>query len=329
MKTGREVLLCDNRWMTAVFLLVYLTPTITGVRETKRNFLFGSTAVCHYGVVDVTIVSKYQFFDESDDTRLYCYYTGSYSNQNGYQFGVEVDTGSGTTFTPQRGTSKLSGEWWSTRILVNAGDFRVGAFSCQVSDGSQTEKAITFKMKSQADVWPVAFTVTASLGDPVTLQMVQKSSRNGTLEWRKGGVGGTVLAGQNGLNLTIASVQSSDEGIYECYYQGDTERKQGIMRLIVRDCAKNKWGPPSCTADCPVCYNGGVCDDNAGECVCPPGFHGQTCESACTNNKIGTSCTRECDGGDCTGQLLCVMDPYGCSCAPGLMGIECNTGEII
>ncbi|XP_066297939.1 angiopoietin-1 receptor-like [Branchiostoma lanceolatum] len=155
--------------------------------------------------------------------------------------------------------------------------------------------------------------------------MVQKSSRTGTLEWRKGGVGGTVLTGQNGLNLTIASVQSSDEGIYECYYQGDTERKQGIMRLIVRDCAENKWGPPSCTGDCPVCYNGGVCDDNTGECVCPPGFYGHNCESACANNKIGTSCTRECEGGDCTGQLLCVMDPYGCSCAPGLMGIECNT----
>ncbi|KAI8519485.1 hypothetical protein Bbelb_027420 [Branchiostoma belcheri] len=176
----------------------------------------------------------------------------------------------------------------------------------------------------KSDVWPAAFTVTASLGDPVTLQMVQKSNRTGTLEWRKGGVGGAVLTGQNGLSLTIPSVQSSDEGVYECYYQGDTERKQGIMRLIVRGCAKNKWGP-SCTGDCPVCYNGGVCDDNTGECVCPPGFHGHNCESACTNGKIGTSCTRECDGGDCTGQLLCVMDPYGCSCAPGLMGIGCNT----
>ncbi|KAI8490900.1 hypothetical protein Bbelb_313190 [Branchiostoma belcheri] len=273
-------------------------------------------------VVDVTIVSKYQFFGDSYSTWLYCYYTGSLINQNGYQFGVEVDTGSGTTFTSQRLTSKVAGEWWSTRIVVRAGDFRVGAFSCLVSDGGQTEKAITLKMKSQADVWPVAFTVTASLGDPATLQMVQKSSRTGTLEWRKRG---NVLTGQNGLSLTIASVQSSDEGIYECYYQGDTERKQGIMRLIVRGCAKNKWGPPSCTGDCPVCYNGGVCDDNTGECVCPPGFHGQNCESACANNKIGTSCTRECDGGDCTGQLLCVMDPYGCSCAPGLMGIECNT----
>ncbi|XP_035699639.1 uncharacterized protein LOC118432217 [Branchiostoma floridae] len=280
------------------------------------------------GVVDVTIVSKYQFFDEPADTWLYCYYTGSLINhQNGYQFGVEVNTGSGTVFTSRRGTGEISGRY-NVRIYGDAGDFRVGAFSCRVRtpDNSQTEKAITFKMKSQADVWPVTFTVTANTGDPVTLQMVQKSNRTGTLVWRKGGVGGTVLTGQNGLNFTMASVRASDEGIYECYYQGDTDRKQGIMRLIVRGCTENKWGPPSCTGDCPVCYNGGVCDDNSGECVCPPGFHGQNCESACANNQIGTSCTRECEGGDCTGQLLCVMDPYGCSCAPGLMGIECNTG---
>ncbi|XP_078692941.1 uncharacterized protein LOC144922766 [Branchiostoma floridae x Branchiostoma belcheri] len=302
MGTARETRV---RWLWAVLVLVCLTPSITGV-------------------VDVTIVSKYQFFDESDDTWLYCYYTGSLVNQNDYRFGVEVDTGSGTAFTPQRDSGAFF-RGTSSRILDNAGDFRVGAFSCQIRDGNQTEKAITFKMKSQADVWPVAFTVTASLGDPVTLQMVQKSGRTGTLEWRKGGVGGTVLTGQNGLSLTITSVQESDEGIYECYYQGDTDRKQGIMRLIVRDCAENRWGPPSCTGDCPVCYNSGVCDDNTGECVCPPGFHGQNCESACSYGMFGTSCKKACASGDCTGQLLCVTDPYGCSCPPGLMGIECNT----
>ncbi|XP_066297938.1 uncharacterized protein [Branchiostoma lanceolatum] len=311
METGREAQMRssrEHRWLGVVFVLFCLTPTITGL-------------------VDVTIVSKYQFFDESADTWLYCYFTGSLINQNGFQFGVEVDTGSGPGFTSWRSSDQVTGRW--VRIWEGAGDFRVGAFSCQIrnSDGSEREKAITFKMKTQADVWPVKFTVTANTGDPVTLQMVQKSSRTGTLEWRKGGVGGTVLTGQNGLSLTIASVQSSDEGIYECYYQGDTDRKQGIMRLIVRGCAENRWGPPSCTGDCPVCYNGGVCDDNTGECVCPPGFSGHNCESACANNKIGTSCTRECEGGDCTGQLLCVMDPYGCSCAPGLLGIECNTGE--
>ncbi|XP_019643725.1 PREDICTED: uncharacterized protein LOC109484805 [Branchiostoma belcheri] len=212
METAREATVRGR--LAVAFSLVCMIPIITGV-------------------VDVTIVSKYQFFNESDDTWLYCYYTGSLINQYGYQFGVEVDTGSGTRFTPQIINGVVTGDN-SVRIRDSVGDFRVGAFSCQVRGRSQTEKVITFKMKSQADVWPVAFTVTASLGDPVTLQMIHKFNRTGTLEWRRDGVGGTVLTGQNSTSLTIASARSSDEGIYECYYQGDTERKQGIMKLIVR-----------------------------------------------------------------------------------------------
>ncbi|XP_078575880.1 uncharacterized protein LOC144861750 [Branchiostoma floridae x Branchiostoma japonicum] len=281
------------------------------------------------GVVDVTITSNDPFFAPSDETRLRCLYTGTLIKQNNYQFGVEVDTGSGTVFTPQRGSGPVTGGYRVT-FLTTAGDSRVGAFSCQVqtTDGTQTDKAITFKMKREADVWPIAFTVTANSGDYVPLQMVQKSSRTGTLQWRKGGTtgsGGSVVTGQNGLTLTIDNAQTADEGFYECYYSGDSDRKQGIMRLIVRACVENKWGPPSCISDCPMCYNGGMCDDISGECVCPPGFNGTNCETACPANRIGTNCDRACDGNDCTGKLLCVMDPYGCSCAPGLMGIECNT----
>eukprot|EP00058_Branchiostoma_floridae_P025578 XP_002611068.1 hypothetical protein BRAFLDRAFT_70421 [Branchiostoma floridae] len=301
-----------------------------------RVLAFGVALTCvarfSTGVVDVTITSNGPVFNSSGDTRLYCYYTGTLIKQNNYEFGVEVDTGSGIGFTPQRSSGPVTGGYRVTFVTA-AGDARVGVFSCQVqtTDGTQTEKAITFKMKREADVWPVAFTVTANSGDYVPLQMVQKSSRTGTLEWRKGGTtgsGGSVVTGQNCLTLTIDNAQTADEGFYECYYSGDSDRKQGIMRLIVRACAANKWGT-SCTDDCPMCYNGGVCDDSTGECVCPPGFQGTNCETACPANRIGTNCDKACDGNDCTGKLLCVMDPYGCSCAPGLMGIECNTGPYL
>ncbi|XP_078575877.1 uncharacterized protein LOC144861748 [Branchiostoma floridae x Branchiostoma japonicum] len=294
-----------------------------------RVVVFGFVLTCvarfSAGVVDITLTNDVPFFGLSDDTWLYCYYTGTLNvnPQNSFDFGMEIDTGSGTTeFTAERNSGPTAGGRF-VKILAAAGDFRVGAFSCEVTEGSQTEKAITFKIKTEADIWPEAFTVTANTGEEVTLQMVQKSSRTGTLEWKKDG---TVVAGQTGLSYTIASVQSSDEGIYECYYQGTySDRKQGIMRLIVRDCAADKWGP-SCASDCPMCYNGGVCDDNSGECVCPPGFYGTNCETACTGDNIGTNCDKTCyRDGDCPGHLLCVMDPYGCSCASGLMGIECNT----
>ncbi|CAH1243137.1 FGFR3 [Branchiostoma lanceolatum] len=292
-----------------------------------RVLLFGvaltSVTRLSVGVVDITLTNDVPFFGPTDDTFLFCYYTGTLNQQNGFEFGIEIDTGSGTTITPWRSSGPTAGGRF-VQILAAAGDFRVGAFSCEVTEGAQTQKAITFKIKTGADVWPAAFTVTSNRGEEVTLQMEQKTSRTSTLEWRKDG---NVLSGQTGLSLTIASAQSSDEGIYECYYQGAySEGKQGIMRLIVRDCAADKWGPPSCTGDCPVCYNGGVCDDNTGECVCPPGFQGTNCETACTGDNIGTNCDKTCwRDGDCPGHLLCVMDPYGCSCAPGLMGIECIT----
>ncbi len=37
---------------------------------------------------------------------------------------------------------------------------------------------------------------------------------------------------------------------------------------------------------CLSCANGGLCDDVTGECICPPGFKGLTCETGnnlCSN----------------------------------------------
>ena len=42
-------------------------------------------------------------------------------------------------------------------------------------------------------------------------------------------------------------------------------------------CSANKWGPPDCFGVCDRCYNGGVCDDQTGDCVCAPGFAGPNC----------------------------------------------------
>ena len=44
-------------------------------------------------------------------------------------------------------------------------------------------------------------------------------------------------------------------------------------------CDKNRWGPPFCSGVCDNCYNGGICDDKTGECVCRPGFTGPNCLS--------------------------------------------------
>ncbi|XP_019614346.1 PREDICTED: angiopoietin-1 receptor-like [Branchiostoma belcheri] len=177
-------------------------------------------------------------------------------------------------------------------------------------------------MREDADVRPRLFSRTVNVGDAVTLEMVRNpaSNRTGALEWRKDGV---VLQGQTALTLSINNVQSSDEGIYECYYDGAySDRKQGIMRLIVRACTDNKYGS-DCSNDCPDCYNGGVCHDQTGECVCPPGFSGTYCGTACASGRFGKTCRFSCSGG-CQGQLMTVPDPVGCTCPPGLTGMTCQ-----
>ena len=44
------------------------------------------------------------------------------------------------------------------------------------------------------------------------------------------------------------------------------------------ECDGDTWGPTSCVNDCPVCYNGGICDDVLGHCICAPGFSGTNCQ---------------------------------------------------
>eukprot|EP00058_Branchiostoma_floridae_P007079 XP_002592567.1 hypothetical protein BRAFLDRAFT_68889 [Branchiostoma floridae] len=94
---------------------------------------------------------------------MYCYYTGDIYEQNGFQFGVEIDTGSGTTFTRQRYSDRTPGGWY-VQVLAAAGDFRVGALSCEVTEGTQTKQAISFQMKKEENRTLLDFQGGAPLG---------------------------------------------------------------------------------------------------------------------------------------------------------------------
>ncbi|XP_066294642.1 tyrosine-protein kinase receptor Tie-1-like [Branchiostoma lanceolatum] len=289
------------------------------------------------GVADITMTSRFPYYPETnrrdpnfqaqDFTWLYCYYTGSLLNQrHNYKFQLELNTGSGLSFTSARDTARRGSNPFRVKIWpYNRNDdptHLTNAYSCRGQQNGVSDKVITFKMRDDADVKPRLFSRTVNVGDPVTLEMVRNpdSTRTGDLDWRRNGI---VLPGEKSLTLNINSVQSSDEGIYECYYrEAYSDRKQGIMRLIVRACAENKYGP-GCSSDCPACYNGGVCHDQTGECVCPPGFMGTHCGTACPDGRFGKTCSFNCSGG-CQGQLMTVPDPVGCTCPPGLTGMTCQ-----
>ncbi|KAJ8040460.1 Angiopoietin-1 receptor [Holothuria leucospilota] len=103
------------------------------------------------------------------------------------------------------------------------------------------------------------------------------------------------------------------------------------------------WGPPDCEGVCDSCYNGGICDEGTGNCICPPGFMGQHCLTgfdllnlfpctACGGNRYGHFCEKKCSSSDmperCGGILFCLVHPFGCRCNTGWKGLNCSTGEL-
>ncbi|XP_060843558.1 uncharacterized protein LOC132923516 isoform X2 [Rhopalosiphum padi] len=72
------------------------------------------------------------------------------------------------------------------------------------------------------------------------------------------------------------------------------------------------------------CLNGGHFTELS-NCICPPGFKGQFCETGCGLNSYGSDCKGVCSiraDKMCRGMLMCTS--YGCTCPPGLTGPWCN-----
>uniref|UniRef100_A0A8C1NNM6 receptor protein-tyrosine kinase n=1 Tax=Cyprinus carpio TaxID=7962 RepID=A0A8C1NNM6_CYPCA len=101
-------------------------------------------------------------------------------------------------------------------------------------------------------------------------------------------------------------------------------QSSGLFIVVwLTGCKAGLWGA-DCTKSCLSCANGGVCDDVTGECICPPGFKGPTCETVCGEGRFGRSCKERCVDGVCRSLLFCLRDPYGCSCASGWRGFKCS-----
>ncbi|KAG7175965.1 Receptor-type tyrosine-protein phosphatase C-like [Homarus americanus] len=153
--------------------------------------------------------------------------------------------------------------------------------------------------------------------------------------------------GNYSLPLIFNRVLPGDAGIYivgncqECASNPkqfkemkDLYTDSAYFHLIVRDCESEYYGA-NCQSRCPDCENGGICHAVTGSCVCPPGFHGPTCQKACGHDLFGSRCQLHCNKitlgfspeseEHCLGLRICVPEPYGCSCAPGYM--ECTEGR--
>ncbi|XP_033122498.1 multiple epidermal growth factor-like domains protein 11 [Anneissia japonica] len=169
-------------------------------------------------------------------------------------------------------------------------------------------------------------TLTVGLGENVEIVMTTNQPMT-DLRWTHNY--GDVISKWNGSStIKIENVRKQDGGVYECYQdEYGKDGNHGIMRLIVRACPSPKWNPPSCELDCPVCYNGGVCDDITGLCICPAGFKGANCEIGCGSNYFGRFCSVLCSWKSeesCKEKVFCPPDPVGCNCIDGYGGLDCS-----
>ncbi|XP_025934489.1 angiopoietin-1 receptor isoform X5 [Apteryx mantelli] len=203
----------------------------------------------------------------------------------------------------------------------------IGAYYCEGKLKDEVTRIHTMKMPLGASFHPVALTVTANKGEHVNISFIRMAAKEEDAVIYKNGsfihsVPRHEVPGE--LEVSCSHVQPQDAGVYSARYIGGNLFTSAYTRLIVRRCEAQKWGP-SCNSHCPDCMNNGICHEDTGECICPPGFMGKTCEKACGANTFGRTCEESCkENSGCRNYMFCLPDPYGCSCAAGWMGLECD-----
>ncbi|KAJ8040188.1 Receptor-type tyrosine-protein phosphatase T [Holothuria leucospilota] len=235
-----------------------------------------------------------------------------------------------------------SRRYHKVNMINNGNDDAFGVFGCKATkDGRKETIVSTTRMRSDADIVPsnTLFTQTVSVGDTnVNISMINVTDdvpvesfrwRHNTTLWNGSMPGIDPNFGVNTFTID-EPIEMHHAGIYECHREGDRAlAKHGLHLLIVRACPDATWGPPDCLGVCDSCYNGGVCDENTGKCVCPPGFRGENCSDACDGNRFGFDCEQRCTyRGDpkhqCSGILFCLVHPFGCRCNTGFKGLKCD-----
>ncbi|KAM6220143.1 tyrosine-protein kinase receptor Tie-1 [Rhynchocyon petersi] len=204
----------------------------------------------------------------------------------------------------------------------------VGVFSCVGGTQARRTRVVYVHNNPRAHLLPDKVTHTVNKNDTAVLSARVHKEKQTDVIWKSNGSYFYTLhwhEAQDGrLQLQLSNVQPPSSGIYSATYLDTSPLGSAFFRLIVRGCGAGRWGP-GCAKECPGCLHGGVCHDQDGECVCPPGFTGTRCEQACREGRFGQSCQEQCPStSGCQGLTFCLPDPYGCSCGSGWRGSQCQ-----
>ncbi|XP_071851434.1 uncharacterized protein [Apostichopus japonicus] len=237
----------------------------------------------------------------------------------------------GAMYPPDSAVYKVTLNFGGT----SANAFAYGTFSCDASRSGRADSTVSnILMNSESYTYPEDGLVTQTVNMDDRGVQIRMDGAQDVNRWHRNNLI-DILGNRNfdftGMNLILNFKlnisKSKDEGFYQTL-SGSLNRqdsRHGLKRLIVRSCPSNHWAPPTCYGVCDNCYNGGICDDETGRCICPPGFMGANCLTACSDDQFGLSCEFRCTSDDCKGLQFCLLDPYGCRCGAGWKGLDCLT----
>ncbi|XP_005334241.2 angiopoietin-1 receptor isoform X1 [Ictidomys tridecemlineatus] len=278
------------------------------------------------GAMDLILINSLPLVSDAE-TSLTCIASGWHPHEP-ITIGRDFEALMNQHQDPLEVTQDVTREWAKKVVWKREKASKInGAYFCEGRVRGRAIRIRTMKMRQQASFLPATLTMTVDRGDNVTISFRKVLIKEeDAVIYKNGSFIHSVPRHEvpDILEVNLPRAEPQDAGVYSARYIGGNLFTSAFTRLIVRRCKAQKWGP-ECQRVCTACMNNGVCHEDTGECICPPGFMGRTCEKACELHTFGRTCQERCSGPEgCKSYVFCLPDPYGCSCATGWKGLQCN-----